>query len=316
MNIIGHKYIFLTIGALLTLGGIAAFLVWGLRAGIDFTGGSLMELEFNQARPSADEIRKTLEPQNLGSVSVQPVGDKGVMLRFKHIDEKTHQEIIKALGMLNTGMQNGENVLFIAPQSSFEKRFDTIGPTIGQELKTRSFLAVILAVFAIILYITWAFRHVSKPLNSWKYGVVAVATLLHDIAIPIGVFSFLGHYRNIEIDPLFITALLTIMGFSVHDTIVVFDRIRENLRKLKAAELFDITVNRSVNETLARSLNTSLTVLLVLAAIYIWGGATVEYFALALIIGISFGTYSSIFVASPLLVIWNNISRRRQSNGI
>lgn len=311
MNIIGHKYIFLTVGAIFTLGGIAAFFVWGLKPGIDFTGGSLVELEFNQGHPSAEEIRASLAELDLGNISVQPTGEKGVILRFRHIDEETHQKIINALALLNTGTREGENVLFITPQFSFEKRFDTIGPTIGRELKMRSFTAIALAVVAIILYIAWAFRHVAKPINSWKYGVIAVGTLLHDIAIPIGVFSFLGFYRGVEIDPLFITALLTIMGFSVHDTIVVFDRIRENLSRLKSSELFDTTVNRSVNETLARSLNTTLTVLLVLLAIYIWGGATTRLFALALILGISFGTYSSIFIASPLLVIWEQFQIKK-----
>lgn len=311
MNIIGHKYIFLLIGALLTLGGIAAFLVWGLKPGIDFTGGSLMELEFNQTRPAQEDIKKAVEGLELGNVSVQPTGEKGVILRFKHVDEDVHQKMVGAIAILNTGVQNGENVLFVAPQSSFEKRFDTIGPTIGAELKSRSLLSVGLAVIAIVLYIAWAFRKVSKPINSWKYGVVAVATLLHDIAIPIGVFAFLGRYHGVEVDPLFITSLLTIMGFSVHDTIVVFDRIRENLRKLKFAEVFGATVNRSVNETLARSFNTSFTVMLVLAAIYILGGETIKYFALALLLGISFGTYSSIFVASPLLVVWNNLQAKK-----
>ncbi len=237
-----------------------------------------------------------------------------MMLRFPHVDEKTHQAIVQTLSQLNVGTQNGENILFIGPQSSFEKRFDTIGPTIGQELRSRSFSAIGLAVIAIILYIAWAFRHVAKPVNSWKYGTIAVFTLLHDIAIPIGVFSFLGHYKGVEVDTLFITALLTIMGFSVHDTIVVFDRIRENLRKLKLTEQFDTTVNRSVNETIVRSLNTSITVLLVLLAIYVWGGETIHYFALALIVGIIFGTYSSIFVASPLLVVWNNLQSKRTNN--
>lgn len=307
MNIIGHKYIFLTFSGVLVGAGIIAFLVWGLRLGIDFTGGSLMELEFNQKALVTEDIHKELEGFDLGTVAIQSTGEKGVILRFRHVDENTHQRIIRSLSMLNMGLQNGENVLFVAPQSSFEKRFDTIGPTIGQELKKNSFLAVGFTVLAIIVYITWAFRHVSKPITSWKYGVIAVFTLLHDIAIPIGVFSFLGHYHNVEVDPLFITALLTIMGFSVHDTIVVFDRIRENLRGLKMAEQFDITVNRSINETFSRSLNTSLTVLLVLIAIYVLGGETVTFFSLALIIGIMFGTYSSIFVASPLLVVWNNL---------
>ncbi len=311
MDIIGHKYIFLLFSGVLVCASIVAFFVWGLKLGIDFTGGSLMELEFNQARPSSDEIRKIFDDAGLESVIIQPVDTRGMILRYKYIEENVHQELMQSLSSLNRGTNDkGESLLFIAPQSSFEKRFDTIGPTIGSELKTRSFMAVGFAVIAIIIYIAYAFRHVSKPITSWKYGVVAVFTLLHDIAIPIGVFSFLGHYLSVEIDPLFITALLTIMGFSVHDTIVVFDRIRENLRKLASPEGFDITVNRSINETFVRSLNTSLTVLIVLFALYMLGGDTIRYFALALILGITFGTYSSIFIASPLLVVWNTIQSK------
>ncbi len=293
MNIIGHKYIFLSMSGLLVLASFIAIGVWGLKFGIDFTGGSLLEVEFSAARPLPDDIKKMLDPLDLGAVVVQPTGNKGAILRLKYIDEAVHQDILAALG----GGRAEDGVLV-------EKRFDTIGPTIGKELKSRSFLALGLAIVAIIIYIAWAFRTVSKPVSSWKYGLAAVIALIHDVTIPTGIFVALGHFRGVEVDTLFITALLTILGFSVHDTIVVFDRTRENLRKLKVAEPYAVTVNRSVNETIARSINTSLTVLLVLIAIFFLGGETTKYFALALILGITFGTYSSIFVASPLLVIW------------
>lgn len=292
MNIIGHKYIFLTISGLLILASFVALALWGLKLGIDFTGGSLQEVEFKEQRPEISEIRKALESSNLGNVVIQPTGEKGVILRFKHIDENTHQNILKNLSGVG------------------EKRFDTVGPTIGKELKQKSILALILAVVGIVFYIAFAFRQVSKPVSSWKYGVAAVMALIHDVVIPTGVFSLLGHLRGVEIDTLFITALLTILGFSVHDTIVVFDRIRENLRKLKTSEPYEVTVNRSVNETITRSVNTSFTVLLVLFAVMILGGETTKYFSLALILGIIFGTYSSIFIASPLVVIWNNLTKR------
>lgn len=323
MNIIGHKYIFLTFSAILVLASIAAILVWGLRLGIDFTGGSLLEIEFSRERPANGEARSSerpdtakvheaLEPLGLENVAIQPAGERGMILRFKHIDEETHQQVLKALeaGRLervspSAGSEKLEGVIA-------EKRFDTIGPTIGNELKRKSFMALIMASFGIVLYLAWAFRNVSKPVSSWKYGLVAVAVaFLHDVPIPLGFFVVLGHFKGVEIDTLFITALLTILGFSVHDTIVVFDRIRENLRKLKIAEAYDITVNRSVNETMARSINTSFTVLLVLVSIFFFGGETTRYFALALIIGIVFGTYSSIFVASPLLVIWNGLTKKK-----
>ena len=293
MNIIGRKYIFLPISGILVLASLVAIAVWGLKPGIDFTGGSLLEVEFMGPRPEVSEIRKMLEGQDLGNIIIQPTEERGVILRFRHIDENTHQDILKNLS------------------GASEKRFDTIGPTIGQELKQKSILALALAALAIVLYIAFAFRQVSKPVSSWKYGIAAIVALAHDVVIPTGVFSALGHFRGVEIDTLFITALLTILGFSVHDTIVVFDRIRENLRRLKTPEPYEVTVNRSVNETVARSINTSLTVLLVLFAVMVLGGETTKYFALVLILGIIFGTYSSIFVASPLVVIWSKWTRSK-----
>lgn len=297
MNIIGHKYIFLSISGLLVLASFVAVGVLGLKFGIDFTGGSLLEVEFLGKRPGTDEVRKVLTSSGVENAILQPVGEDGLILRFGHVDEDTHIRIISNLSAL----ADKEGVL--------EKRFDAIGPTVGRELKSRSFWALGLALVAIILYIAWAFRRVSKPVSSWKYGVAAIVALVHDITIPAGIFAMLGYLQNVEIDTLFITALLTILGFSVHDTIVVFDRIRENLQKLKVPEEYEVTVNRSVNETIARSINTSLTVLLVMAAVFFFGGETTRYFSLALILGIVFGTYSSIFVASPLLVIWNNFRK-------
>ncbi len=295
MNIIGHKSIFLTLSAIFVASSLVAIGLWGFKLGIDFTGGSLLEIEFKDKRPEVIDIRKALVSQNITNSIIQPTGEKGVILRFKHVDEETHQAIFGPLAKL------GEVT---------ERRFDSIGPTVGEELKKRSILALGLAAAAIILYISWAFRKVSKPVASWKYGVAAIIALMHDVIIPTGIFAALGKFNQVEVDTLFITALLTILGFSVHDTIVVFDRIRENLQKLKREEPYEITVNRSVNETIARSVNTSFTVLVVLGAIFFLGGETTRYFALALIFGITFGTYSSIFVASPLLVIWNKLTRQ------
>lgn len=298
MNIIKYKYIFLIFSGMLVAVSIAAFAFWGLKLGIDFTGGSLLEAEFTSGRPSTENIAAGFKPLELRNMTIQPTGERGVILRFRDIDEPTHQKILNILSLLQ---HSGPG---IQPQI-LEKRFDTVGPTIGAELKRRTLIALGIAVGMIVLYIAWAFRRVSKPVSSWKYGVVAVIALIHDVSIPVGIFSFLGKFHGVEVDILFITALLTILGFSVHDTIVVFDRIRENLRKLKITEPFETTVNRSINETISRSINTSLTVLLVLAAILLFGGASTYYFALTLIIGIVFGTYSSIFIASPLLVVWN-----------
>lgn len=191
-----------------------------------------------------------------------------------------------------------------------EDSFESIGPTVGNELKQRSIYALAAVLVAIIIYIAWAFRKVSQPVASWKYGVVAVVALLHDVIVPAGVFAVLGHYAGVEIDILFVTALLTILGFSVHDTIVVFDRTRENLAR-RTAGSFEEVVNTSVNQTIRRSINTSATAFLALLAMYLFGGEPIKNFVLALMIGIAIGTYSSIFIASPLLVVWNNWKHRK-----
>ena len=190
-------------------------------------------------------------------------------------------------------------------------RFDSVGPVVGQELKSKAWQAIVLASICIILYIAWAFRKVSRPVSSWKFGVTAVVTLLHDVLVVFGVFVILGELAQVEMDALFITALLTILGFSVHDTIVVFDRIRENLTR-SYSDNFESCVNDSLNQTLARSINTSLTTLLVLLAILFFGGDSIKYFVLALILGIFIGTYSSIFVASQLLLVWHNRNQQRR----
>ncbi len=191
-----------------------------------------------------------------------------------------------------------------------ELQFDAVGASIGQELKSKSFNAIAIVFVMIILYISWAFSKVSKPVASWKYGVAAIIALIHDILFILGVFSVLGHFYGIEINTPFIAAVLTVLGYSVSDTIIVFDRIRENLPK--SQEDFENTVNRSVNQTITRSINTSISSTLALIAILFFGGDTIKDFALALIVGIFVGTYSSIFIASPVLVVWDNLTRIRK----
>ena len=298
MNFIGRRKITYFISGSLVGLSVVGLLLWGLNLGIDFTGGSLLEIGYSENPPSIQEIKDVLGKFNLGELKIQPAGDSGFILRFKNIDEKTHQEILAGL----TAEKN----------SLIEKRFVSIGPVIGQELKQKSLLALILVGLMIVAYIAFAFRKVSKPVSSWKYGVAAVLALAHDVLIPTGVFSFLGHFYGLEIDILFVTALLTILGFSVHDTIVVFDRIRENLKKRKE-DSFEKAVNVSINETLTRSVITSLTVLFVLFALFFLGSQSVKYFSLALILGVSFGTYSSIFLASPLLVTWQKLASRKKA---
>jgi len=273
--------------------------LYGLKLGIDFTGGSLLEVEFSPAvagRPEISFLQEKVDALGFGAVLVQPTGERGFLLRTRDLSDEEHQKLLDALSLL------GEFT---------ELRFDSIGPTIGKELKERSIWATILVLVAIILYIAFAFRKVSRPVSSWFYGLFAVVALFHDILIPLGLFSALGHFKGVEIDTLFVTAILTVLGFSVHDTIVVFDRVRENLQKQTKPESFEETVGRSLSQTLVRSINTSLTVLIVLAALYFLGAESTKYFALTLIVGIIAGTYSSIFIASPLLVTWNNFRSRR-----
>lgn len=286
LNIVGKRKIFYGLSVALNVIGIFSIIFWGLHFGIDFTGGSLLEVDFSSARPEISVVKENLSKLDLGEVAVQPAGDRGYLLRMKNLDETAHQDVLaslKSLGDLE------------------EKRFDSIGPVIGQELKSRAYGAILIVLVLIVVYIAFAFRKVSRPVASWKYGVAAIIALAHDVFIPTGIFSILGHYLGVEIDLLFVTGLLTILGFSVHDTIVVFDRIRENLRK-GVGKNFKETVNVSINQTLSRSINTSLTVFLTLLAIFIFGGVSTKYFALLLMMGIMFGTYSSIFVASSLLV--------------
>lgn len=258
-----------------------------------------MEVEYKNSRPINQAVEEKINPL-VEKVQVTPAGERGLILKMKTIDEPTHQKVLAALRELDKTA--GDDALT-------EKKFEAIGPTISAELKKKSFLAIFFVLFAIIIYIAFAFRKVSKPVSSWKYGVSAVLALTHDVIIPCGVFAVLGHFYGVEVDTLFVTALLTVLGFSVHDTIVVFDRVRENLIKFPR-ESFEEVINRSVNQTAVRSVNTSLTVLLVLLATFFFGGESVKYFVLTLIIGVIFGTYSSIFVASPLLVMWNRLNKK------
>jgi len=295
LNIVAKRKIFYTFSILLIGAGIFSILFWGLHFGIDFKGGSLIEVEFLQSRPEIQAVKDNLSGLNLGDVAVQPAGDKGFLLRLKDLDEAAHQQVLQSLNSLGTVE---------------EKKFDSVGPVVGEELKGRAYLAIVTVLFLIVIYIAFAFRKVSRPVASWKYGLAAIIALFHDIFIPTGIFSILGHYLGVEIDLLFVTGLLTILGFSVHDTIVVFDRIRENLRK-SVGDKFEDTVNISINQTITRSINTSLTVFLTLSAIFIFGGESVKYFSLLLMIGVFFGTYSSIFVASSLLVSWEVWRQKR-----
>ncbi|MFC1656862.1 protein translocase subunit SecF [Patescibacteria group bacterium] len=291
MNILGRIKLWIAIAIVNILISVAVFGLWGLNTSIDFRGGSLLEINMNPKAKIGD-IEKSLSDLNLKNLDITPSEENNYILRTAEINEHKKDQIIDNL----TEKFSESEIL--------ENRFETIGPTVSRDLTQKALWAILIASLAIILYITWSFRNIPKPASSWKFGIAAIITLLHDAIIVIGVFVILGRFFNIEIDSLFITAVLTVIGYSVNDTIVVFDRIRENL--IKRSEIdFKTIANTAVVETLSRSLNTGLTTLMVLFALFLLGGATIKYFVLALIIGIISGTYSSIFIAAPILVMWH-----------
>jgi len=294
MNIIGRRKIWYLISLILIVPGVVALILWRLPLGIDFRGGTLLDIQY-QDGVSQDSILQKLKDLGLKNVNIQPEGEKAFLIRTEAVDNETLKNLTKALGEVGEYQQN---------------RLDTVGPTVSADLKLKAIIAVILASMAIIVYISIAFRKVPRPASSWRFGVCAVLALIHDLLFVLGVFAILGHFLGYEINSLFITAILTIMGFSVHDTIVVFDRIRENLRKSPSLD-FETNVNNSIIQTLNRSLNTSFTVLMVLLALFLLGGKSLQEFMLALLIGIAIGTYSSIFNASPLLVSWQGWTMKR-----
>ncbi len=289
-NILGQrKYFYVFSGTLVILSVISLF-GWGLKYGLDFTGGTLAEFSISNSQFSSNEIKSALTEAGIEDAVVTPTQNNSFLVRYGNSDDEKNKAVLAKLKEKYPDIQN--------------TRLDYIGPSISSELKKKAIWALGIAIVGIALYIAYAFRQVSRPVESWKYGVGAVIALAHDVLITIGAFSILGHFWNTEIDTSFVAALLTILGFSVHDTIVVYDRTRENLLRRSAKEEFDETVNRSLNETMARSINTSLTVLITLLAIFIFGGESIKNFTLALLIGVTFGTYSSIFIASALMVDW------------
>lgn len=305
MNIISKKNLYFAISLIVIIPGIISLFLWGLNLSIDFTGGSRLMYQVKDDKKPAlpagrqaasSQLINIIRKQNIEIVSIQKSGGDVYIIRTKPLEQKTYQKVKDEI------IKNIKGIT--------ELSFETIGPTIGSETTTNAIKAVIFACILIILYIAFAFHKVPKPASSIRFGVCAVIALIHDILVVIGIFSILGHFFKVEIDSLFVTALLTILGFSVHDTIVVFDRIRENLRRM-AGSPFSTIVNDSILQTLGRSLNTSLTVLLVLFTLLLFGGESIRWFVVALLIGIFSGTYSSIFNASPLLVVWEEWSRNK-----
>ena len=293
MNIIGKKYIFLTFSGVLVLASIVSIAVFGLRQGIDLAGGTLWQIKIVEKEIDNQELKGILQTK-VGAtdpIVTRETSSNSFLIRVKEISEQDHQ---KYLDVLKQELGQIE-----------ELRFESIGSSIGDELRRRAIWAFILVLTGISAYVAFAFRKVSYPVKSWKYGIITLVTLFHDAVIPVGLYAFLGWFRGAEVDTNFIVALLVIIGFSVHDTIVVFDRIREKLKLASAAKSdFNMLVNQGVNETIARSVNTSLTLIFVLVALYFFGPTALSYFILMILTGTIVGTYSSIFVASPLLTLW------------
>jgi len=289
-DIVSKRYWYFLLSSLILIPGIASLILFGLRPSIDYTGGALLELQFKQ--PSAQllpaEIEGFLQSAGFTIGQVQTSGSDTVLIRTTHIDQDTKNQI--------------ENTLAERYGEFNELRFESVGPSVGKEVTNRALWAVIAAAIAILLYISYAFRHVPNPV---RYGACAIIAMLHDVFVVIGLASLTGHFLGWEVDALYLTALLTVIGFSVHDTIVVFDRIRENIGRMRG-ERFEVIVNHSIIQTLDRSINTQLTVMFTLLALFLFGGLTIREFVFWLLIGIASGTYSSIFNASPLLVVWEN----------
>lgn len=293
MYIVEKRKIFFAISAVFVLLAVLSVLVKGIHWGIDFTGGSAVQIEYvDIERPALSDVRTTLKDAGFGHVDVRPFGETGFMLQMQDLSTTTHAQIHAVLS-------NGDPAVVMAPANF-------IGPSIGAELRSKALIAISIVVGAILLFMAYAFRESSEKVSSWKYGIVAIIALIHDIIIPTGIASFLG----IEIGSLFVIALLAILGLSISDTIVVFDRVRENARLKKNGD-FEKIVGKSLEQTFIRSINTSATVVFVLLTLYVFGPSSTKDFALILALGMAFGTYSSIFLASPLLVEAEKIQRKQ-----
>jgi len=305
MFIIKHKKIFIGISILLVILSITSIFVFGLKIGIDFKGGSLIEVYYPKGYLEDPSVLKTkigMVIPDIGEISIQPTGDKGYIIKTRDLSEQEHKFLLNSI--VDSFDSNSVSTME-------EKSFNSIGPSVGKELTRKAIFAIILVSLGIIFFIAFAFRKVSKPVSSWRYGLIAIVSLLHDVIIPVGIFAFLSHVFGVEVDTLFVVAVLTILGLSVSDTIVIFDRIRENLRNRVTTE-FSETVGTSLNQSFIRSICTSLTVILVLLSLVFFGPTSTKYFALMLSFGMFFGTYSSIFLASPLLVWVEEIQKKRK----
>jgi preprotein translocase subunit SecF len=291
MIIAQYRRYFFVLTGLLAAVALAAVVSYGLKFGIEFTGGTYVKVGFDGSRPSIEQMTQELKAAGVTDFSVRAAGENQYDIRVAGTDDEEQKHIAEAVA--------SESLRGTIVEASH------IGPSIGAELRAKAFLAIGLVLACILLFVAFAFRKVSRPVSSWVYGAIALITLMFDVVVPVGFFAVLGHFFGAEVDTLFVTAVLTILGFSVHDTIVVFDRVRENLRlnqERNRKEPFVETAGHALGQTFVRSINTSFTVLITLAILFFVGPVSTEYFALTLLVGIIAGTYSSIFLATPLLI--------------
>lgn len=290
LQIVARRYLYFGISLLVIIPGLLALIFWGLPLGIDFTGGSILQVQFESGNtPESSQVLKVYTDNGLEDTQVQTSSNGVLIIRSRNMDSRTVDNLI-------SDMENRFNTTIVV------QRFDSVGPAIGKEVATRAIGAVSLAALGILLYITYAFRGVP---HAFRFGSAAIIAMLHDVAVVLGVEAILGHFIGWEVDALFLTALLTVIGFSVHDTIVVFDRIRENSEIYRRLN-FETLVNHSIVQTLDRSINTQLTVMFTLLSLALFGGVTIRHFVIILLVGVFSGTYSSIFNAAPILVVWQN----------
>ncbi|MEI6266937.1 MAG: protein translocase subunit SecF [bacterium] len=292
IDLIKYRKWWYLLSLIIIIPGTLSLIFWGLKPSIDFTGGTQIEFSGTQNKSAIESIAK----QDQMTDVVVSTTSSGIILKTKTISEPKTKNLIKDVEAKVSGAK--------------EVRVDTVGPSISSEITRNAFILILAASLVIVIYIAYSFRKVPKPANSFEFGIAAIIALLHDVLVVLGVFSLLGHFYGVEVDPLFITAVLTVIGFSVHDTIVIFDRIRENLIK-GSYKNFEQTVAVSVFEMLPRTLNTSFLVWVILLVLFMFGGVTIRYFVLALLVGILSGTFSSILNASPLLVTWQDFKNRK-----
>lgn len=298
MHIIDKRRWFFALSGLVLIPGLIALALFGLRFSIDFTGGSKLLIQpSDSSKLSIETIRETVKGKNIEVFAITEEKDS-ILIRTSPLSQRQHDEVLA--------------LLLEKDKDAVENSFETVGAVIGSETKVNAMKSVGIALVAITLYVAFTFRAVSKPVASWKFGIVTIITLAHDIFVTIGVFALLGKFFDVEVDALFITALLTVLGFSVHDTIVVFDRIRENLKKNSGGD-FEEIVNNSILETANRSFNTSITVIFVLSALLFFSEGPIFWFVIALLVGITSGVYSSVFTAAPLLVEWYHWDKKNKS---